>query len=224
MSWATVDFYNIFLSFYKNNSYLYREVIMNIRTMVLSMLYALGLPGSPAHTHASGGEYTLLDDFSGEVSRIGTVWEGFTGQVMGGVSEMTVSRVPDPEGAYLRMQGKVSLKNNGGFVQVRLKLSGDGKPFDGSVYEGIRLVVRGEGTGYYIFIRTTGTLFPWKFYKAAVPITTEWATVELPWSSFGPGDYGRMRSMDVRKLRSLALTAYGREFDARIDLKETGLY
>ncbi len=168
--------------------------------------------------------YLLLDDFSTGRSAIGTKWEGFTDRVMGGVSDMSVTRMPGPEGTFLRMQGKVSLKNNGGFIQVRLMLKSGVKPFDGSVYKGIRVKVRGKGGGYYIFARTNSMILPWKYFAAPVPVTDEWRQVEIPWSAFGPGEYGIVGKFRENVLKSLALVAYGEEFDAMIDLAEIGLY
>ena len=167
---------------------------------------------------------SIPNDFTSEKSAVNTAWKGFTDQVMGGVSQMTVVRAADSDGPFIRMQGKVSLENNGGFIQVRLKLTSSGAPYDGRPFKGIRLLVRGEGSGYYIFLRTTYTLLPWKYYAAPIPVTSEWQTVDIPWEAFGSGDYGKMGKLKVNKLKSLALVAYGKEFDAKIDLKEIGLY
>ena len=168
--------------------------------------------------------YLLLDDFSEERSAIDTEWKGFTDRVMGGVSDMSVTRLPGPEGNFLSMQGKVSLENRGGFIQVRLMLKSSAKPFDGSEYKGIRVKVRGEGSGYYIFLRTTSMILPWKYFAAPVPVTGEWQYVDIPWTAFKPGDYGIAGKLRINRLRSLALVAYGKEFNAKIDLTEIGLY
>lgn len=168
--------------------------------------------------------YLLLDDFRGERSAVDTEWKGFTDRVMGGVSDMSVSRIPGPEGNFLRMQGKVSIENNGGFIQVRLDLPGKFRPFDGSGYKGIRVKARGEGTGYYIFARTSNTIFPWKYYAAPLPVSEEWDMIDIPWSAFKPGDFGVQFKFHESKLKSLALVAYGKDFDAMIDLSEIGLY
>jgi len=169
-------------------------------------------------------DYLLLDDFSGQASVLNTEWEGFTDQVMGGVSEISVLRAEEKGEPFIRMQGDVSLRNNGGFIQIRLKLARSFGSFDGSEYQGIRLQVRGEGSGYYLFIRTTATTLPWKYYAAPVPVSPEWSEVLIPWSAFLPGDYGKLKPFQADKLKSLALAAYGREFRARIDLKEIGFY
>ena len=169
-------------------------------------------------------DYLLLDDLKEDRSTLDTEWEGFTDQVMGGVSEMTISRVKKADGNYIKMRGRVSLENRGGFIQIRLKLTKSFKPFDGSSYRGIRLLARGVGSGYYIFLRTTATIFPWKYYAAPVPVSDEWQIIDIPWASFEPGDYGSLRKFRPDKLKSIALVAYGKEFNADIELKEIGLY
>lgn len=169
-------------------------------------------------------EYMLLDNFQSETALTGTAWEGFTDQVMGGVSELSVNRVSGADGAYLRMRGRASTENRGGFIQVRLKFNPGRRLFDAGGYRGIRLEVRGEDEGYYVFLRTSATLLPWKFYKASFSVSPEWRVVEIPWDAFGPGDYGFLRPLNVSRLKSLALVAYGRDFQANLEVREVGLY
>jgi len=168
-------------------------------------------------------DVVLIDDFSAEVSRLGTSWEGFTDQVMGGVSEMSVVRARESGEDYVRMRGNVSTRNNGGFIQIRLKLN-PGGVFDGSAFQGLRLVVRGRGSGYYIFLRTSNTVLPWKFFKAEIPVTEDWQTVDIPWTAFEPGDFGRANTLKIRRLKSVALVAYGKDFEAEVDLRELSFY
>lgn len=169
-------------------------------------------------------DYLLVDNFSQETSSFGTSWEGFTDQVMGGVSEMNVVRIPGPEGVFVRMTGDVSVENNGGFVQTRLKLRSGGGVFDGSTYKGIRVRVRGKGDGYYVFLRTSNTILPWKFFKARIPVSENWSEAEIPWSAFESGDYGRTKRFSARNLKSIAIVAYGKTFTAEMDIDEIGLY
>ncbi len=93
----------------------------------------------------------LIDDFSSDISALGTPWEGFTDRVMGGRSDMVVGIKHEDGHPYLSMTGNVSLANNGGFIQARLLLKGDGRSsFDASRYSGIRLSAKGRGDDYYI--------------------------------------------------------------------------
>lgn len=170
------------------------------------MLYPVVLVWSQDNVGPDKEEMMLIDDFSSEMCRLGTSWEGFTDQVMGGVSEMTVLRTGDSGENYIRMSGDVSTRNNGGFIQIRLKLATQGF-FDGSSIEGLRLVVRGRGSGYYIFLRTSRTVLLWKFFKAEIPVTEDWQTVDIPWSEFESGDFGRSIKLKTNRIKSVALVA-----------------
>jgi len=167
----------------------------------------------------------LIDDFSKEVSPLGTRWEGFTDRVMGGVSNMTAGILQDGDETFVRMTGQVSLENNGGFIQIRLKLSNRGGTFDASPYKGVRLRIRGEGPrGYYLFLRTNKSLLPWQYYSAPIELTEDWQSVDIPWRDFQQGDYGSWGKMNPAKIKSLALVAYGQNFTAQVDLSSIGLY
>lgn len=167
------------------------------------------LSGNPA----GAGELVLIDDFSGPVSALGTRWEGFTDQVMGGASVMESGVERRDGGAALRLRGRVSLKNNGGFIQVRLKLSPDGKAFDASGYAGLALRVRGRGPGYYVHLRTTRTMFPWSFYGQELAGSEEWSTVLLPFEAFRSENMA-FGGLNPGRLVSVAIVAAKREFDA----------
>jgi hypothetical protein len=166
----------------------------------------------------------LIDDFSVDVSALGTRWEGFTDQVMGGKSTMRLGIEYVDGKPALAMRGEVSLKNNGGFVQVRLMLDPKNRAFDASRFSGLSLKVRGKGDSYYVFLRTTGNRLPWSFFMAELPISGEWTEVFLPWSAFRKGDFGSFFGFDPRKLVSLAVVAYKKEFAADIYVSEVKFY
>jgi hypothetical protein len=167
----------------------------------------------------------LLDDFRSGLSTLGTSWEGFTDRVMGGMSEMTVGIRQEEGIPFLSMSGTVSLRNNGGFIQSRLLLRKSGKPaFDASAWTGIRLVVRGVGSGYYLFLRTVDNRLPWAFFMAPIALTGDWEEVRIPFSTFGKGDFGSFFGLNLKRLASVAVVAYKKEFAARLDLREIGFY
>jgi hypothetical protein len=158
----------------------------------------------------------LIDDFSnpGRMSALGTFWRGFTDQVMGGVSTAS-SKIETIDGRpALRLSGDVSLKNNGGFIQVALPLTGSGAPLDVSAYRGIRLSVRGNGETYHLHLRTTTTTLPWQYYHAAFPAGSQWATVELFFDGFEPA--AMKTKLDPSRLTRLAVVASKKEFRADI--------
>lgn len=190
---------------------------------VTGFLVGLFVFGAHLPIYAGEGDYLLIDDFSSDLSYLGTPWEGFTDRVMGGRSDISAGIVRDGEEPFMRMRGRVSLENNGGFIQVRLKFEKRGF-FDASAYRGVRIKARGTGDHYYIHLRTSKTIFPWKYYSAPLPVSQDWVEIELPWTLFTGGDYGRLPDLTVDKLKSIAITAAKAEFDADIEISEIGLY
>jgi hypothetical protein len=168
-------------------------------------------PGEPAETR-------LIDDFAAPESAFGTAWEGIGDAVMGGKSELQVRILGQGEEARLRLSGRVSLENRGGFIQARLLLDPQKKPFAAGRYTGVALRVRGRERGYYVHLRTTRNLFPWSYYAQEFTVTGEWRTVYLPFRDFGAEG---MRDVPINpdKLLSVAVVAYGREFfpDLEVD-------
>lgn len=192
--------------------------------LVLFIFLSVFVQNSSEEKDISMESYVLLDNFNTDVSTLNNGWEGFTDRVMGGKSDIFVRKMSDSEDNYIRMRGQVSIENRGGFIQIKQELSSSLRYFDGSVYEGIRLKVRGFDSAYYIFLRTTATIFPWQFYSAPIELGEEWSYVYIPWTDFEKGDYGTCGKLKVNKLKSLALVAYGKEFNAQIDISEIGFY
>ena len=109
-----------------------------------------------------------------------TRWRFFTDGVMGGVSTGRVSFVTEEDRVHAHMTGKVSTRNNGGFIQIRMDLRSL-PPKDAT---GVRLVVRGNGQRYFVHLRTSGTVLPWQYYQAGFDVTRDWTEVLLPFSEF----------------------------------------
>lgn len=166
----------------------------------------------------------LLDDFSSRNGRsaIGMRWEGFTDQVMGGVSSIRTGIEPTNVGPALHMSGEVSLENNGGFIQTRLRLAESGT-FDASEYRGIALRVRGRGDHYYLHLRTPRTVFPWAHFAAKLPVTEEWQRVEVPFDAFEP-QYMLGGRLEPARLKSVAVVAAKAAFEADVWVRSIGLY
>jgi hypothetical protein len=165
----------------------------------------------------------LLDDFRAATPAWGTHWDGFTDRVMGGLTNMQSTIVTTEDRPFLRLQGKVRTENNGGFLQMRLALTRDGKALDARPWAGVRLEVRGLPGPYAVHLRTPQNWFPWQFYRCALPVTADWTEVRLPFASFS-GDYGAWGEVKVSELSGLAVVAIGAAFDARLDVREVGLY
>lgn len=181
--------------------------------------------GSGAEEAAMQATSTLLvDDFSGEqgTSAFGTEWRLFTDRVMGGVSDAT-SGLETIEGRRcLRLQGRVSLENNGGFIQVALPLVQGGRPFDASEFKGVRVWVRGNGRTYHIHLRTAQTGLPWQYFSAAFDATALWRPVDLPFDGFKPENL--QAKLDTRGLQRIAVVAIGEEFEADVAVSRLEFY
>lgn len=166
----------------------------------------------------------LIDDFSGAggTSSLGTAWRMFTDRVMGGVSEAT-SGLEDLDGhRCLRLRGRVSLENNGGFIQVALSLTLSGRPFDASEFKGVRAWVWGNGKTYHLHLRTTATRLPWQYYSAPFAAGESWGPVDLPFDRFEPENLPT--KLDPAKLERMAVVAIGEEFEADIAVSRLEFY
>ena len=75
-------------------------------------------------------------------------WSFFTDGVMGGVSSGKAYFGKSGSDNFVRLEGRVSTANNGGFIQIRHSL---GEYFDNNI-KGISLKVRGNGEKYLSLI------------------------------------------------------------------------
>jgi hypothetical protein len=170
----------------------------------------------------------LIDDFvNPDASRLGSAWRLTTDRVMGGVSQATLTRSLIEERHALCLQGRVSLENNGGFVQMNLDLNPDRMTpdtglFDASAFTGIRLIVRGDGARYNLHLKTTATTLPWQSYRTSFATQPSWQEVRLPFSAFVP--HRLVPTLDRSRLKRLGIVAIGEARTAEICLAEIGFY
>ena len=181
------------------------------RSLCLGMVTMLML------TVAANAEETVFEDFQNQPA---ARWEFLADTVMGGVSTGQVTFETQDGQPFARMTGQVSTDNRGGFIQFRRKLT-EPPPDD---TKGIRLVVRGNDQRYFVHLRTSGTVLPWQYYQAGFDATGTWTEFRIPLSDFKPS--GRiLRSAPLAAaLRSIGVVAYGRDHEARIDVREIGFY
>jgi hypothetical protein len=191
----------------------------------LAFVLASGEPGlGPRAKEAAVQDSSsfLIDDFSGRQSAIGTDWRMFTDRVMGGVSDAT-SGLETIEGRRcLRLRGKVSLENNGGFIQVALPLSPDGRPLNAAEFRGVRVWAHGNGRTYHIHLRTAQTRLPWQYFSAGFEAGPGWRPFELPFDRFEPENL--RAKLDTRGLERIAIVAIGEAFEADIAVSRLEFY
>ena len=151
------------------------------------------------------------------VKDIRAEWVPFSDQVMGGISEVNAYELLEDGVSFYRLEGNVSTKNNGGFIQLRAGVNLRNKNI-----EGIRIKVRGNNNEYYLHLRSPRML-PWNYYTAKFYASEEWVVVDLPLNSF---EYSRdtSKSFNSSKIQSIGLVAYGKDFFAQVDLAEVELY
>ena len=143
-------------------------------------------------------------------------WSFFTDGVMGGVSRGKAYFGKSGSDNFVRLEGRVSTANNGGFIQIRHSLA---KYLDNDI-RGISLKVRGNGEKYYIFIRTTSTLLPWQFYNASFKTSKSWRVVKINLEAFQPSSGFLRKTINSSSIKSIGIVAYGRDHEAKIDVSE----
>ena len=146
-------------------------------------------------------------------------WKFFSDQVMGGVSEGKTSLKKDKNKFFLRLEGTVSTENNGGFIQVRKEYE-----IKNDTYKGIRLRARGLESEYYIHVRTKKLFLPWQYYAGKFFVSKEWTNVEIKFDNFTKSNFYQPQNFKSSEIRSIAFVAFGKDFDAQLDILEAELF
>jgi len=168
-------------------------------------------------------ETLIIDDrrSGGLESRLGNNWRMVTDAVMGGRSSGDLSVATIENKACLRLQGDVSLANNGGFIQAALDIRST-PAADASTYAGLMLEVYGNDQEYNVHLRTDDVWLPWQSYRASFPAPGRWLTVRLPFDQFDGYRIGK--KLDLGHLERIGLVAIGRAFTADLCVAQIGLY
>lgn len=186
------------------------------RVIVLGLIAALLVSVRAANA-------MVIDDFNnpGGLSRLGSPWRFVTDRVMGGVSSGRIVFDEIQGRRCLCLHGDVSLDNNGGFIQISLDLAPEGA-LDAGQFEGIRLIVHGNGASYNVHLKTVDVRRPWQSYRSSFSTGPEWREIHLPFSSFVP--YRIDAPLDLRRLSRLGLVAIGSSMTAELCVAEIGFY
>jgi hypothetical protein len=165
----------------------------------------------------------LIDDRqSGDLqATIGTPWRLITDGVMGGVSSGSLGLDRREGRNCLRLQGDVSLENNGGFIQAALQLAPSGA-LDASAYAGVELDVYGNGEAYNVHLKTSRVWLPWQHYRASFLAEPGWHTVRVPFAAFEGYRIGA--ALDPAGLERIGIVAYGRAFTADLCIGRVAFY
>ena len=122
----------------------------------------------------------------------------------------------------IRMQGTVSLENNGGFIQIAIDIAPDGGAIDADAFEGVAIDVIGNEETYGCHLRTLDTNRPWQSYRCGFRAVPTWSRVHLPFADFTP--HRTDVSFNRHRLRRIGLVAIGREFTADLCVSRLALY
>ena len=142
-------------------------------------------------------------------------WMFFADTVMGGRSTGDVVFKKRANNNYAHLSGFVTTENNGGFIQIRKKIFG----LNNSV-QTIQLIAKGNNEIYHIFLRTSGTILPWQYYKAEFKVTNDWRKINIPISQFERSSSFLSKSIKPSTIKSIGLVAFGRNFNADLYVSE----
>ena len=148
-------------------------------------------------------------------------WNFITDQVMGGVStgKFIVDKI-DGKMCY-RMIGDVSTKNNGGFIQIRTKLSPE---INSKEYDGVYIKVYGNEKNYNLHLRTGLTLAPWQYYSYTFSTTKNWKEIRAPFIEFKKSNFYQPNNIIGQKIKSIGLVAGFDDFKSDLCLGEIGFF
>ena len=160
---------------------------------------------------------SVFEDFSSDAT---SRWDFVADAVMGGVSSGRIEVVGTGAMTALRLHGRVSTENNGGFIQARRRFS-DSWPREAL---GLRLRVKGNGARYFVFLKTPNLSRIWHSFRAPFVAKTNWHDVEIPFHMFSPSHMGMPAMLAAPDVNSIAIVAYGDDFDADISVRDIRLY
>jgi len=165
----------------------------------------------------------MIDDRTSATLRAsnGGGWLAVTDTVMGGRSAAVLESALIADKPCLHLHGKVSLENNGGFLQASLDLAG-GDTLDASGYDGIAIEVLGNGEHYNLHLRTGDTHLVWQSYRVTFQALPYWQNLYFPFDSFVPHRIGS--PLNRARLRRLGVVAIGREMRADVHFSRVALY
>ncbi|MEM6713441.1 MAG: CIA30 family protein [Cyanobacteria bacterium P01_C01_bin.147] len=123
-------------------------------------------------------DYPLFDFRSSDTEGLREVWGAVDDVVMGGVSASGMSLLS----GFARFSGTVSTANSGGFASVRTR--NFEPPFNLQGWQGVRLVLRGDGQRYKVILRNSNS---WDSRAYCYSVDTEpaqWRVVDIPFAAF----------------------------------------
>jgi hypothetical protein len=143
---------------------------------------------------------------------------------MGGISSGNASIRSDNKDKYVRLQGRVSTANNGGFIQIRREIS------NGALNaRGLLIRVRGNGEKYYVNLNTSETISIRQqyryYYQANFTTSDQWTDISLPFNSAFKRSNSYIRKEIIGdKIRGISILAYGKDHNAFLEVSHLSFY
>ena len=184
--------------------------------MILVMKLLAGIFLSLSLNNFGFSDQMLSDKFESNPDQR---WLYFADTVMGGQSTGIVNFEQSGQTHYARLTGNVTTENNGGFIQIRKKISGLSKDIIG-----LRLEAKGNNQTYHVFLRTSGTILPWQYYKAEFAVKKTWRKLEIPIVNFERSSGFLSKKINPETIKSIGLVAFGRDFTADLMVSEVSFY
>ena len=146
-------------------------------------------------------------------------WEYISDNVMGGISKGKAEILNNNNKSFLRLAGNVSTENNGGFIQVRTS-----KEIFTDKFKGIKLKVKGNPGKYYVHIRTSFLLLPWQYYSGEFFVDNKWRYVNVYFKDFEKSNFYQPSKFTSADIKSIGFVAFGKDFEAKLDIMEAELF
>ncbi|MEK9571906.1 MAG: CIA30 family protein [Paracoccaceae bacterium] len=143
-------------------------------------------------------------------------WAYLADTVMGGVSQGSAEFAA----GALRLTGKVSTKNNGGFIQVRTRID----PTETIGKSGIKIKVKGNGDVYYLHVRNASARLPWHYYTASFKTSEKWKDITISFDEFEKSATLMPRKLKPESIKTIGLVAYGKDHEADVSIANLEFY
>ena len=143
-------------------------------------------------------------------------WAYLADTVMGGVSQGSA----EFSAGVLRLTGKVSTKNNGGFIQIRTRVD----PAESLGKKGIKIKVKGNGEVYYLHVRNASARLPWQYYTASFQTNEKWKDITISFDEFEKSATLMPRKLKPDSIKTIGLVAYGKDHNADVSIANLEFY
>ena len=159
----------------------------------------------------SNAEIVFTDKFNEK-----NEWNFITDQVMGGISTGTYGYEKINNDNILKINGNVSTKNNGGFIQVRRNLNN----INLTNAKNVEVIAKGNNEKYFIHLRTNFTLLPWQYYQQSFTVQKDFKNFILPIRNFKKSGFLLPDKINPKNIKSIGIVAFGRDYEAELIVKE----